>query len=121
NSCNATKVSVVLRRLSWPEYRIRQLRRVVPVFFRQSQQRRARAGLKLRTLFTSLDYAYAVSCRFRANAYMRSYADWHDEFYTVSPEDRHLMQKQLRHWQTPPHFQVIILGSTDGETGDPAI
>lgn len=118
NACEATQVSVVLRRLSWPEYRFRQLRRVVPVFFRQTQQRRARAGLKLRTLFTNLNYAYAVSCRFRANAYMRSYADWHDEFYTVSPEDRHLMQKQLRHWQAPPHFQVIILGSKDG---DPAI
>src|SRR5690606_7843441 len=57
----ASRVSVALRRLSWPEYRFRQLRRVVPVFFRQTQQRRKRAGLKLRTLFSNLNYAYAVS------------------------------------------------------------
>lgn len=121
NANEAKQVSVMLRRLSWPEYRFRQLRRVVPVFFRQTQQRRARAGLKLRTLFTNLNYAYAVSCRFRANAYMRSYADWHDEFYTVSPEDRQLMQKQLCHWHEPPHFQIIVLGPENGEDEDPAI
>ncbi|CAM4334296.1 Glycosyl transferase family protein [Bordetella tumbae] len=122
SAISASEVSVSLRRLLWPEYRFRQLRRVVPVFFRQTKQRRARAGLRLGTLFTNLNYAYNVSCRFRANAYMRSYADWHAEFYSVSPEDRHLMQKYMRHWQRPPHFQVIILGhDSNGKIEDPAI
>lgn len=114
-------VTVSLRRISWPEYRFRQLRRILPVFFRQTQQRRARAGLKLHTLFTNLDHAYAVSCRFRANAYMRSYADWHAEFYSVSPEDRHLMLKHLRHWQQPPHFQIVILAGESDTVVDPLI
>jgi len=121
NSNAAGDVSVSLRRLSWPEYRFRQLRRVVPVFFRQTHQRRTRAGLKLSTLLTDLSYAYAVSCRFRANAYMRSYADWHAEFYGISPDDRSLMQKRLRQWERPPHFQVVILAGEGGEAEDVAI
>ena len=112
------QVSVTLRRLSWLEYRFRQLRRVVPVFYRQTRQRRARAGLSPATLFTNLDYAYTVACRFRANSYMRSYADWHAEFYTVSPADVHAMQQCLRHWDNPPHFQVIVLGPDDSESAD---
>ncbi|WP_254924071.1 glycosyltransferase family 2 protein [Bordetella genomosp. 4] len=116
NSSAASKISVSLRRLSWPEYRFRQLRRVVPVFWSQTQERRARAGLRWRTMFSNLNHAYAVSCRFRANAYMRSYADWHAEFYSVSPEDRHLMQKHLRHWRRPPHFQVVVLVGEGGQT-----
>ncbi|OZI56959.1 hypothetical protein CAL20_13275 [Bordetella genomosp. 4] len=113
-------ISLSLRRLSWLEYRFRQLRRILPVFFRQPKQRRARAGLELHTVFTNLSHAYAVSCRFRANAYMRSYADWHAEFYSVSPDDRHLILKHLREWGQFPHFQVVILTNRDGAAGSSA-
>lgn len=110
-----TNVRVSLRRLSWLEYRFRQVRRVLPVFFQQTHQRRARAGLRLHTLVTNLTYAYSVACRFRANAYMRSYSDWYAEFYSVSPEDRQLMRKHLRNWHRPPHFEIVILGAREGE------
>jgi GT2 family glycosyltransferase len=103
------QITLSLRKISWLEYRFRQFRRAIPAYQRQTPQRRASVGFKLSTLFTDIDYAYLVSCRFRANAYMRSYADWRTEFYTISPDDRRLILKRIRQWQNPPHFQLFIL------------
>nr|WP_236844631.1 glycosyltransferase family 2 protein [Bordetella sp. 15P40C-2] len=110
-------LSIELRRLTWIEYRLRQLRRAVPVFFRQPVERRLRAGFRVRTLITDLDYAYGVACRFRANAYMRSYADWYAEFYRIAPEDRQAMRRRLAKWSSPPRFQIILLTREGREHG----
>ncbi|WP_236844397.1 glycosyltransferase family 2 protein [Bordetella sp. 02P26C-1] len=109
-------LSIELRRLTWVEYRLRQLRRAVPVFFRQPVERRLRAGFRVRTLITDLDYAYGVACRFRANAYMRSYADWYAEFYRIAPEDRQAMRRRLAKWSSPPQFQIVVLARNGRES-----
>jgi GT2 family glycosyltransferase len=110
------QISIELRRLTAIEYRARQLRRAIPVFFRQPAERRARAGFRVRTLFSDLDYAYSVACRFRANAYARSYAHWYAEFYRVTPEDRTAMRKRLAQWTQPPHFQIVLLAAEHENT-----
>jgi len=118
---SVVKTDISFRPLSWLEYRVRQLRRALPAYCRQTPQRRASAGFKLSTFVTDLDYAYSVSCRIRANAYMHSYSDWYAEFYGITPDERRSMKRRLRTWKNPPHFHVFIITPAEVDNNDAGV
>ncbi|WP_236872957.1 glycosyltransferase family 2 protein [Burkholderia sp. LA-2-3-30-S1-D2] len=96
------------RRLSFAAYRLRQLWRVARTLYKQPLQRCTRAGLTLATLFSDIDYAYDVACRFRANVFRGGYSGWYQEFYAISPADRALMARRAENWHFSPRFNIFL-------------
>ncbi|WP_260427312.1 MULTISPECIES: glycosyltransferase family 2 protein [unclassified Burkholderia] len=96
------------RRLSFAVYRLRQLWRVGCTLYKQPWHRCIRAGLTPATLFSDIDYAYDVACRFRANVFRGGYSGWYQDFYAITPTDRALMSRRAASWQFSPRFNIFL-------------
>ena len=96
---------------------VRMCRRVIPLFFKQSRERRHKVGLHAYTPFINLDEAYRVAGRFKAYSPALSYGKWIEEFDTLSKEDRRLMRRQIKVWDRSPIFQIIVFVSEPPGSG----
>lgn len=87
----------------------RMYRRIVPLFFTKSRERRKAAGLHIHTPLVDLAGAYALAGRFRAYAPEMSYTQWIEDFDSLDNGDRKRIRERVRRWRNPPRFEVIIV------------
>ncbi len=87
---------------------VRKWSRVLPIFNKQSRNRRLRAGMRLYTPLLDLKRAYEIAGRFRAYSPLIPYADWIDDFDRLSQRDDKRIRRVIRSWKHRPHPQVVI-------------
>ena len=107
------EIELQMRHLSWLEFRYRQVRRIIPVFYRHPREKRLRAGLSVWNVFRDLDFAYGLSCRFRANIYEQGYDCWFEEFHSLKSHDIRRIRRHLRELKNGPRFEVIVIFDAD--------
>ena len=90
------------------ERTVRMYRRVIPLFFKQSSERRRRAGLRAYTPFLDLRKAYEIAGRFRAYAPELSYEKWIEVHEKLTDGARKLIRRQVRRWRGAPRFEIVI-------------
>lgn len=95
--------------LSRQGYRARQIHRIIRVM-RRPQRAHLKAVGTTWNQISNLDALYKLASQFRANVFTHSYAEWFNEFYTLTAGDRRRITRIIHRWQNPPTFIVFIDG-----------
>jgi len=102
-----------LKRVGQVECLWRMARRVAPMYYKQSRQRRKRAGLHVRTGLLRLREAYRIAGRFRALSPAIPYDRWITEFDTLDRDDVAAIRNDVARLGRRVDFRVVL-----PDTGD---
>ncbi len=98
-----------LKRVGQMECLWRMARRVAPMYYRQTRERRKRAGLHVRTGVLHLREAYRLAGRFRTFAPIIPYDRWIEDNDALTASDVTRIEADVARMRRRPPFRVVLL------------
>ncbi|OGS95969.1 MAG: hypothetical protein A3H31_03205 [Gallionellales bacterium RIFCSPLOWO2_02_FULL_57_47] len=87
----------------------RMVRRVVPMIFLHSRQKRKLIKLTFFRMLVDLQGTYKIAGKLRAHAAAPPYQNWIEQFDELTADDRTQINKHITRFANTPHFHLLIM------------